>query len=72
MRKSEKAKIKIKKKYGFGRKNEVEKLRFPPGYEEGDNREKLMKKGIIYEVKLLDWIEREDIEADGNFLKTFE
>ena len=30
-----------------------------------------MKKGIIYEVKLLDWIERVDIEADGNFLKTF-
>ena len=29
-----------------------------------------MSKGIIYEVKLLDWIERVDIEADGNFLKT--
>ena len=30
-----------------------------------------MKKGVIYEVKLLDWVERIDIEADGNFLKTF-
>lgn len=29
-----------------------------------------MTKGIIYEVKLLDWVVRIDIEADGNFLKT--
>lgn len=71
MRKNEKAKIKIQKKYAFGRKQNVDKLRFPIGYEEGENRELLLKKGIIYEVKLLDWIERVDIEADGNFLKTF-
>ncbi len=44
----------------------------PTGYEEeGDKRTRLMTKGIIYEVKLLDWVERVDIEADGNFLKTF-
>ena len=30
-----------------------------------------MKKGIIYEVKLVDWIERIDIEADGNFIKEY-
>lgn len=72
MRKNEKAKIKIKRKYGFGRKENVDKLKFPLGYEEeGPKRERLMKKGIIYEVKLLDWVERVDIEANGNFLKTF-
>lgn len=72
MRKGEKAKIKIKKKYGFGRKENVDKLKVPPGYEEeGENRTRLMTKGIIYEVKLIDWIERIDIEANGNFLKTF-
>lgn len=27
--------------------------------------------GIIYEVKLVDWIERVDVEADGNFIKAF-
>jgi len=32
MRKGEKAKIKIKKKYGFGRKGQVEALKFPPGF----------------------------------------
>jgi hypothetical protein len=71
MRKGEKAKIKIKKKYGFGRKQNVDKLRFPPGFEEdGEKRTRLMTKGIIYEVKLIDWVERIDIEANGNFLKT--
>jgi len=72
MRKGEKSKIKIKKKYGFGRKQNVDKLRFPPGFEEeSEKRTRLMTKGIIYEVTLLDWIERFDIEANGNFLKTF-
>lgn len=71
MRQGEKAKIKIKRKYGFGRKENADKLKFPKGYEEGENRERLATKGIIYEVKLIDWIERVDIEADGNFLKTF-
>ena len=32
MRLGEKAKIKIKRKYGFGRKENVDKLKFPPGY----------------------------------------
>ena len=71
MRKNEKAKIKIKKLYGFGRKENVDKLRFPPEYEEEEKRLKLMSKGIIYEVKLLDWVERVDIEANGLFMKTF-
>ena len=72
MRKGEKAKIKIKKKYGFGRKQKLEHLKFPPGFqEEGEKRTRLMTKGIIYEVKLLDWVERHDIQANGVFLKTF-
>ena len=34
MRKNEKAKIRIKKKkYGFGRKENRDKLKFPSGYE---------------------------------------
>ena len=55
MRKNETAKIKIKKKYGFGRKENVDKLKFPQGYEDenSEERKRLMTKGIIYEVKLL-------------------
>ena len=30
-----------------------------------------MKKIVFYEVKLLDWTERVDIEANGDFIKTF-
>lgn len=74
MRKNEKAKIKIiKPKHGFGRKEEADKLRFPAGYEdpESENRKRLVSKGIIYEVKLLDWIEREDIDGDKAFIKTW-
>lgn len=72
MRKNEKAKITIQKKYAFARKEKREDLRLPKGYEdqESDNYKKLMTHGVIYEVKLLDWIERVDIEADGNFIKT--
>lgn len=48
-------------------------MRFPKGYEDpnSDNYKRLTTKGIIYEVKLLDWVERVDIEADGMFLKTY-
>jgi FKBP-type peptidyl-prolyl cis-trans isomerase len=83
MRKNEKAKIRIKKKkHAFGRKLLQDKLRFPPGYEEPadheseegkaqlEKRQRLLTKGVIYEVKLLDWVDRIDIEGDGNFLKT--
>jgi len=72
MRKNEVAKIRIKKKkYGFGRKLQVEKLRFPPGFqEEGESRTRLLSKGVIYEVHLLDWTDRTDIDGNGCFLKT--
>jgi len=60
MRKGEVSKIKIKKKYGFGRKEKRELLLFPMGYSEEENKEnyeRITKKAIIYEVKLIDWIE---------------
>lgn len=71
MRKNEKAKLKIRKKYAFGRKENKEQLILPPGYQDSTSQEyqRLFTKGVIYEVILLDWIEQIDIEADGNFLK---
>jgi len=52
MRKGETAKIRIKKKYGFGRPGEVDKLRFPKGFsqepQDAERREKLVNKAIIY------------------------
>ena len=79
MRKNEKAKIRIKKKkYGFGRKDKLDIRKFPKGYEtlstdsatkeeiqaRDEARKRLISKGIIYEVKLLDWIERVNVLKD--------
>lgn len=73
MRKGEKAKVRIQKKFAFGRPGEVDKLRFPRGYslEEKDQerRAKLVSKGVIYELTLIDWIERTDMEANSLMYK---
>jgi hypothetical protein len=58
MREGERAKIKIKKRYAFGRPGEVDKLVFPPAYSAGERREKLVSKAVIYEVELLKFIQR--------------
>jgi hypothetical protein len=73
MRQGELAKIRIKKKkYGFGRKLNQDKLRFPTGISE-EFRARLLKKGVIYELKLLEWVDRIDLDGDdgdGKYLKT--
>lgn len=66
MRVGEKAKIRIKKKFAFGRPGEVEKLLWPAAYK---NREKLRTKAVIYEVELVQMIQRQDIEANGQMFK---
>ena len=69
MREGERAKLKIKRKYAFGRPGEVDKLIFPAAYKEGDRREKLTTKGVIYEVELVKFIQRRDIEHNGSVFK---
>jgi len=71
MRKGEISKIRIKKKHGFGRPLRVDVLRFPVGYgeEDSDNRKRLTGETIIYEVEMVDFVPRVDIEANGNFYK---
>lgn len=70
MRKGEKAKIRIKRKHGFGRLMKIEELRFPEGYaEDGPKKQRLLSETIIYEVELVDFIVRKDIEANGTLLK---
>ena len=71
MRKGEVAKLKIKRKLGYGRKEDVEELRRPVGWEDGENWERLRTKGIIYEVKLHSWIDREDFDSDRMFVKIY-
>jgi hypothetical protein len=69
MRVGEKAKLKIKRKYAFGRPGEVDKLRFPAAYSAGERREKLVSKNVIYEVELLQFIPRTDIDHNGSIFK---
>jgi len=72
MRLGEKAKIKIKKKFAFGRPGEVEKLDFPFAFSSGERREKLVSKNVIYEVELLQFVQRLDIEGFGKVFKQVE
>ena len=73
MRRNEVAKIRVQKKHAFGRIGEVDKLRFPKGYstseEDAERRAKLTSKAVIYEVTMLDWVERMDMEANGLMYK---
>ena len=73
MRKGEKAKIRIKKKHGFGRPLRQDELKFPPNYDEegSENKKRLTSEQIIYEVELVDYVERFDIEGNGDFLKYY-
>jgi len=73
MRKGEISKIRMKKIHGFGRPLKIDELKFPVDYsEEGsDGRKRLVGETIIYEVELIDFIERQDIEANGIFYKLF-
>jgi hypothetical protein len=73
MRKNERAKIRSQKKHAFGRIGEVDKLRFPRGYStseaDAERRAKLTSKAVIYEVTMIDWVERMDMEANGLMYK---
>lgn len=59
----------MKKKYAFGRPGEVDKLRFPKGYDKGEGREKITTKGVIFEVELVQFIRRNDINHNGSIFK---
>ena len=73
MRRGEKSKIRIQKLHAFGRLGEVDKLRFPKGYStseaDAERRAKIISKAVIYEVTMVDWIERMDMEANGLMYK---
>lgn len=74
MRKGEVAKIRIKKKHGFGRPLRQDELNFPKDYDEegSENNKRLKSEQIIYEVELVDFVARFDIEGNGDFLKYFD
>lgn len=68
MRIGEKSKIRIKKKFGFGRPGEVDKLVFP-ATAGADVVEKMKSKNVIYEIELLSMCQRIDVEGNGQMFK---
>ena len=75
MRKGERSILRITKKFAFGRPGEVDKLRFPAGFSlsdvDKDRREKITTKNVIYDVTLIDWVHRMDLEANALVHKEF-
>jgi len=69
MWKGEKAKLKIKKNYGFSSTLDPELLRIPDSCKEGEMLDKLKTKGIIYEITLHDWEIWDDIEHNNSVVK---
>ena len=71
MRRGEKALISIKPANGFGRAESIEsgKLQYPKGWDTPEGRATLAKRRLYYEVKLLDWSVRHDLDGDGLLIK---
>jgi hypothetical protein len=49
-------------------------LKFPKGYSDDPEKikQRLISESVVYDVELVDFIERIDLEANGNFFKYFE
>ena len=70
MRKGEKSKVMIKPKWAFRHKETRDLLRIPAGWNTEEKTNILRKRRVYYEVKLLDWVVRHDLDADGMLMKT--
>jgi hypothetical protein len=69
MRKGEKSRIMIKPKYGYNHEKNKDIVIIPKGWE--DKVDQLRKRRVFFEVKLIDWIVRHDLDGDGIFIKSF-
>jgi hypothetical protein len=70
MRRNEKALIMIKPKWGYAREEGQGVLVYPEGWQIEEKIEILKKRRIYYEVKLLDWAVKHDLDGDGLIIKT--
>jgi len=70
MRKGEKARIMVKPKWGYNSDENRDIVFFPRGWTEGEKKKMLMSRRVFFEVKLVDWIVRHDINGDGLLVKT--
>ena len=68
MVKGEKAKLTIKSHYAF--RTDKKELKIPEKYE--SNKEVVKKRRVIYEVELIDFVPRVDVNRDRQIIKTIE
>jgi hypothetical protein len=45
-------------------------LAYPPGWDTPEGRETLAKRRVFFEVTLLDWSVKHDLDGDGMIIKT--
>lgn len=60
----------VKPKWAFRHPEYQDQLKFPAGWDSGENKEILKKRRVFYDVKLYDWVVRHDLHADGMIIKT--
>ena len=70
MRKGERARIMIKPKFGYAYEKCKDIMFFPRGWTEESKKEQLCSRRVFFEVKMIDWVVRHDLNADGLFIKS--
>ena len=70
MRREERSLIMIKPKWAYGRPESQGFLRYPTGWDHLEGRETIGKRRVYFEVKLLDWCVKHDLDGDGSIIKS--
>lgn len=70
MRREERSLIMIKPKWAYGRPESQGLLRYPAGWDNPEGRETIGKRRVYFEVKLLDWCVKHDLDGDSSIIKS--
>jgi hypothetical protein len=70
MRKGEISRIMCKPKHAYNPEKNKEVIFFPRGWTDGENKKMLMSRRVFFEVRLVDYVIRHDINGDGLLIKT--
>jgi hypothetical protein len=70
MRKGERALIMVKPSWGYGCVKNKEKLAIPRGWTTEEKRKELETRRVFFNVKLVDWVVRHDINGDSLMVKS--
>ena len=70
MRRGEKSLIMVKPKWGYGKPEVQGLLTYPQGWDTPEKRETLAKRRTFFEVTLLDWSVKHDLDGDRMIIKT--